>query len=249
MSRRLLSTGLASLLLLTACASQPVVVSPANQASAHFQEGEAFFEQGYYQDAITSWEKVRQSYYSPDLNILAEMMIAEAYFADEKYVEAAVAYEAFLKNNPEHAKAQDALYRLGLANMRQMLDHDQDQMSTRQALATFRSLLQRYPQEPRKAEVLAYIDHCLYQLAAHEMMVGKYYLKTGQYQAAIKRFEGIVSQYPGHHDQPELYYYLGQASLMVGDKAKSDEAFSLLFNRFPQSEYVAAAEKFMRKNL
>jgi len=247
MPRLLLSAGLASLLLLTACASQPVA-PPVNQASIYFQEGEAFFEAGLYGDAIASWEKVRQSYYSPDLNILAEMMIAEAYFADEKYIEAAAAFEAFLKNNPTHPKAQDALYRLGLANLRQILAPDQDQTATRQALITFRSLLQRYPQDPRKDEVQAYIDHCRHQLAAHELMVGQYYLKTGQFLAAIKRFEGLAREYPGHHDSPEFYYHLGQAYQLGGDRARAGEVFGLLFNRFPQSKYVAAAEKFLRKN-
>jgi len=59
MHRLLLYAGLASLLLLTACASQPVA-PPVNQASVYFQEGEAFFEAGLYEDAIASWEKVRQ---------------------------------------------------------------------------------------------------------------------------------------------------------------------------------------------
>jgi outer membrane protein assembly factor BamD len=246
MRHLILPAGLAGLLLLTACSTSSVA-PPTKQASSYFQEGEALFEDGHYQDAIASWEKVRESYYSPELNILAEMKIAEAYFADEKYLEAGVAYETFLKNHPGHARAQDALYRLGLCYLRQILDVDQDQTATRQALATFRSLLQQYPQNPHRDEVAAYIDHCLFQLAANEIVVGRYYLKAGKYLAAIKRFERVLKDYPGHVDVAEVYYHLGRAYLLAGEKDRSGEAFTLLFNQYPYSEYSRDAETFIRK--
>jgi outer membrane protein assembly factor BamD len=238
---------LVSLLLLTACAPK-TVVPPAKQASVYFQEGEMFFEKGLYQDAITSWEKVRDSYYSPELNILAELKIAEAHFLAEQYIEAAVAYEAFLKNHPEHPKVADVLYQLGLCHIYQMLDKDQDQTSTKQALMAFETMLQRFPQDRRKEEIQAYIDRCLNQLAANEVVVGRYYLKTKQYQAAINRFEGVFKKYPNYYDRAEAYYLLGQAHLLAGDKVKASDAFNTLFNQFPHSEFIIAAQKFIEKN-
>jgi outer membrane protein assembly factor BamD len=234
------------LLLMTACATPPPV-PPAMQASIHFQEGERLFEKGLYPDAIAAWEKVRASYYSPELNTLVELKIAEAYFLDDKYIEATAAYEAFLKSQPDHPRVQDVLYQLGLCYQRQMLKIDQDQTTTRQALAAFETLLQRYPQDPRQEEVRSYIAACLAQLAAHEVIVGRYYLKAGKYQAAINRFEGVFRKYPAYPNGAEVYYHLGQAYLLNGEPARSDEAFNLLFNRFPNSKYVADAEKFIRK--
>jgi outer membrane protein assembly factor BamD len=245
--RRLLPiAGLAGLLLLAACAAQPEI-SPAKQASNYFQEGEALFDQGLYPDAIASWEKVRESYYSPELNTLVELKIAEAHFLDEKYIEATAAYEAFLKSHPNHARTADVLYQLGLCYQRQLLDRDQDQTITRQALNTFETLLQRYPRDPRRDEVRSYIAHCLNLLAAHEVVVGEYYLNTGRYQAAINRFEGVVRKYPAYADGAQILFYLGQAYLLNGDRTRSEEAFTVLYNQFPHSDYVASAEKFLSK--
>jgi outer membrane protein assembly factor BamD len=234
-------------LLLAACAKAPTVPT-AVQASVHFQEGERLFEKGLYPDAIAAWEKVRESFYSPELNTLVDLKIAEAYFLDGKYIEATAAYETFLKSNPDHPRSADVLFQLGLCYQRQMLKADQDQTMTLQALAAFETLLQRYPLDPRQEEARSYIAACLTQLAAHEMVVGEFYLKTGRYQAAINRFEGVFRRYPAYPDGAEVYYHLGRSYLLNGDPARSDEAFGLLYQRFPHSKYVAAAEKFIKKN-
>jgi outer membrane protein assembly factor BamD len=247
MRHLLFSTVLASLLLLAACAPK-TVIPPNLQASAYFQEGEAFFEQGHYQDAIASWEKVRDSYYSPELNLLAELKIAEAHFLAEQYIEAAAAYEAFLKNHPEHVKVPDVLFQVGLCYIYQMADKDQDQSVTRYALGAFETLRQRYPQDRRMEEINIYFDPCLNHLAANEVVVGEYYLKVGQYQAAINRLEGVFIKYPNYYDRDEAYYLLGQAHLLAGDKVKASESFDILFNQFPYSKYIIASQKFIEKN-
>jgi outer membrane protein assembly factor BamD len=248
MRHLLLPAAIASLMLLLPACAQKTVVPPAKQASVYFQEGESFFEQGLYKDAIASWEKVRDSYYSPELNILAELKIAEAHYLAEQYIEAAAAYEAFLKNHPEHAKVPDVLYQLGLCYISQMVDTDQDQSATRHALTAFQTLRQRYPQDRRKEEISTYIDRCLNQLAANEVVIAKYYLKVGQYQAAINRLEGVFKKYPNYYDRAEAYYCLGQAYMLAGDKGKASEAFNVLFSQFPHSEFILASQKFIEKN-
>ena len=253
MRRFVFSTAFVALLLtFTACTPQ-TVVPPAKQASVSFQEGEAFFEDGHYQEAIASWEKVRDSYFSPELNTLAELKIAEAYFLNEQYLEAAAAYEAFLKSHPEHPKVKNVLFQLGLSYLRQMNAKDQDQTVTRQALAAFETLRQRYPEksgkpDPLLEEAKVYIDRCHNQLAAHEVEIGRYYLKAEKYTAAINRLEGVLKKYPNYYDRAEAYYLLGQAYLLAGEKAKASEAFNSLFNQFPQSEFILASRKFIEKN-
>jgi outer membrane protein assembly factor BamD len=246
--RHLLVPAVIALSLAVPACAPKTVVPPAKQASVYFQEGETFFEQGLYQDAIASWEKVRDSYYSPELNILAELKIAEAHFLAEQYIEAAPAYEAFLKSHPDHARVPDVLFQLGLCYVNQMGAKDQDQSATHRALMAFETLQQRFPQDRRKEEIQVYIDRCLNQLAAHEVVIGEFYLKYKKYQAAINRLEGVFRKYPNYYDRAEAYYLLGQAYMLSGDKVKSSEAFNALFNQFPHSEYILAAQKFIDRN-
>lgn len=236
-----------SLIFLTACASG-TVVPPQKDAGFYFQEGEESFEKGLYPEAIASWEKVRESYYSPELNTLAEMKIAEAHFLNEEYIEAAVAYDAFLKDHPDHARVPDVLYQLGLSYSFQMLGFDQDQSATKHALTAFSTLVERFPQDRRTEEVKVYIDNCLNQLAASDLNIGVYYLRTDAYSAAINRIEGLLDKYPNFYNRDKAYYHLGQAYLLIGEKEKSELAFNTLFNDYSSSEFISDAQEFIEKN-
>ena len=233
--------------MVAACAPQ-TIVPPAKQASVYFQDGEDFFERGLYQDAIASWEKVRDSYYSPELNALAELKIAEAHYLAEQYIEAAVAYEEYLKNHPDSPRVPEVLHKLGLSYINQMLDVDQDQTATLHALNAFRTLLARFPQYRLREEAQIYADRCINQLAGNELYVGQYYLNTGHYKAAINRFEGLFKRYPNYLDRDRAYYYLGQAYLKDGQREKAVENFNTLFREFPISEYIISAQKFVENN-
>ncbi len=138
-------------LLLAACSSQKVV--PRNSAEKYFAEGEKFYESNLYDDAIASWEKVRDSYYSPELNMLAELKIAEAYYQSERYEEAATAYTDFLRQHPNDDRTERVLYQLGMSFYQQMLSADRDQSGTEKALSSFRELLKRYPENKNAEEV------------------------------------------------------------------------------------------------
>lgn len=238
---------LLALFLIPACTSKKVEPVEKN-AAFYFQEGEEFYEKGLYKDAIASWEKVRDSYYSPELNTLAELKIAEAHFLGEEYIEAAVAYEAFLQNHPNHPRVPDVLYQLGLAYTYQMLAPDQDQTSTTYALNTFRTLKERYPEDRRIGEVQIYIDRCLNMLAARDLIVANYYLRTGYYSAAINRIEGLLEKYPNFYQLDKAYYVLGQAYSFIGENEKSITAFNTLFEDYTGSEYIADAQEFLAEN-
>jgi outer membrane protein assembly factor BamD len=240
--------GFLCLLLLAACSSKTTEPTEQAQAATYFQEGEVAFENGLYQDAIASWEKVRDTYFSPELNALAELKIAEAQFLAENYLEASVAYEEFLKNHPDHARSADILYQLGIAYIKQMRNYDQDQTATRSALTTFGMLKDRFPDDPRNEEASIYIAYGMDQLAAHELIIAKFYLKTGYYSAAIGRLEGIFRQYPDFNKKDEAYFALGQAYFKNGDRDKATEVFERLFKEFAGSEQSDEARKFLDKN-
>lgn len=233
------------LLFIAACA--PTSVPPPRTADYYLQEGEKYFDSKLYEEAIASWEKVRDSYYSPELNILAEMKIAEAHFLAGNYVEAAAAYEDFLKQHPDHERIPQILYRLGMSYYEQILSHDRDQTATRNALATFKNLVKRFPEDPRVEEANVYIDRCIDRLAEHELYVGRFYLRTGHHEAAINRLKDIFSLYPNYYHRDRVFFYLGQAYLANGNRDAAVKAFNSLFKEFPRSEHIIEAQRILEK--
>lgn len=237
---------LLAVLTLMATGCTPGQEPQTKDAQYYLQEGEKLLEKNLYEDAIAAWEKVRDSYYSPELNILAEMKIADAYFMGEKYPEAAAAYEDFLRQHPEHSRTPRILYRLGQSYYNQVRAADQDQTATRNAKVTFETLLERYPDFDQADEVAVLIERCESLLADHELYVGRFYLRTGHPDAAIGRFQDILENYPEnfHHG---AYFYLGKTYLEKGERKLAAEAFNTLIERYPRSEYIDKAQKFLAR--
>lgn len=231
--------------LLGACTQ--TVVPPPKSAATYFQEGENYFDKGLYDEAAKAWEKVRDSYYSPELNVLAEMKIAEAYYQAGRYVEAATAYEDFIKQHPDHERTEEALYQLGMSYYHQILSADRDQTATRNALVTFETLIKRFPKSNRVEEAKAFAARCRNRLAAHELYVGRFYLRTGHPKSTVGRLQALIKDYPNFINRDAAWYYLGKAYLELGDRKQAVVAFNTLYRDYPGSEYILDAQKFVEK--
>ncbi|WP_020675483.1 outer membrane protein assembly factor BamD [Geopsychrobacter electrodiphilus] len=234
------------LILLTAC--NPTIVPPPRSADYYFKEGERFFDSHLYEDAVASWKKVRDSYYSPELNKLAELKIAEAQYLSDNFEEAASSYSAFVKEHPRDKRLPDALYFLGMSYYKQMLSEDRDQTATENALHTFQRFMKDYPSDKRIEEVSVLVQRTRNRLAEREVYIGRFYLRTGHYQAAINRLKGILKEFPNYYYRDEAFFYLGTAYLKLHRKKEAADIFNTLFDQFPDSQYISQAQKILAKD-
>ena len=231
------------LALLSGCATTPVTKS----AEDYFKEGEALYQRKNYEEAIAQFKKVKESDSSAALTTKAELMIADAHFADKGYIEAAAAYEGFRKFHPSHEKAPFALYRLGLCYYNEIAGIDTDQTPVKNAVTTFESFLKQYPSSEHAAEVREKLAECITKQVQHEIYVGRFYYRSDQYQAAIKRLEECLARFPTSPVLDEALLYLGKAYVENGDKAKGGETFNRLEKEFPASKFLEEARKFRKK--
>lgn len=237
---------LISLFILTSALLQGCATPQVNKpASALYTEGEQLYQDGKYEDAIDLWKKVRESYQSPELTTKAELNIADAYFLNGDYIEAASGYENFHKLHPKHPQADFALYRQGLSNFNQIHSIDTDQTPVKNAQAIFESYLKLYPEGSKRAEVQEKLRESRDKQLQYELYVGRFYLKTKAYKSAIGRFEEALKTFTDADRRDEALYYLGRAYLEDGQKTKGREAFSRLAREFPASTFIAEANKAM----
>ncbi len=220
---------------------------PQTSAEEHFQKGERFFESNLYDDAIASWEKVRDTFYSPELSMLAELKIAEAYYVSNRYEEAAIAFQDFLKQHPNDFRAATILYRMGLSYYQQILSPDRDQTNTENAMYSFRELATRFPKDPNTHEAKNLIQRCKTRLAEHEVYVGRFYLKRKQYIPAIDRFEKILESFPEYYYRDEAYFYLSKAYLKTKQREKANKVLIQLTEEFPGSDFTEDLRKLIDK--
>jgi outer membrane protein assembly factor BamD len=212
-----------------------------------FKEGELSFQKGNYEDAIAQWKKVKESYQSPELSTRAEINIADAYFLNKDYIEAAAAFEDFRKLHPKHERADYALCFQAMSYYNQIHGIDTDQTPVKNALVTFQSYLVQYPGGPHTAEVTEKIRSCRDKQLQYEIYVGRFYLKTGKHTAAIGRFEAALKAFPEQPRCDEALYYLGKAYQDVEQQSKAHDAFERLVKEFPSSRFAADSGRAIGK--
>jgi outer membrane protein assembly factor BamD len=179
--------------LLAGCAwfQQERVRSPEELASQGMEQ----FDEKSYGDAIKTFTLLKERYPYSRYAILAELKLADAYFNDERYPEAISAYEEFVRLHPKNEASPYVLYQIGECHYHQVLTIDRDQTSTHQAILAFERLLKSHPGSAYEENATKKVRFCRQHLADHEVYVGRFYYKSKHYQAALGRFQGVLTGY------------------------------------------------------
>jgi outer membrane protein assembly factor BamD len=233
------------LALLAGCATTAPVNKPVE---TYFKQGEDFFQEKKYEDAIVQWKKAKESGgISPTLNAMTDLRIADAQFENKSYIEAGASYEGFRKFHPNSPKAPYAMFRLALCYYNQATGIDRDQTPVTNAVAAFGIFLKQYPNSEYVAEAREKLADCVIKQVQYEIYIGRFYFRFGKYKASAKRLEECLARYPQAPNLDEALLYLEKAYLLSGEKEKGSLTFNRLLFRFPTSKYLKEAEKYLKK--
>ncbi|RJR35879.1 MAG: outer membrane protein assembly factor BamD [Deltaproteobacteria bacterium] len=193
------------------------------------EEGIKQLKKKKYDDAIETFEKVRDRYPYSDQAMLAQIKVADAYFYKKKYDEALQAYKEFEKLHPTNKGVPYAIYRQGLCYYRQRTTIDRDQTYTFKALQEFRRLKQKFPKCEYIPNVDKYMAKCRNDLAEHEFYVAVFYFKTKHYKAALDRFQVVAQEYPEFPKQGEIKDYIDKCQTIMAEREEGPKS-GLLYN-------------------
>ena len=183
-----------------------------------------------YDDAIETFEKVKDRYPYSDQAILAQIKLADSYFYKKKYDEALQAYKEFEKLHPTNKGVPYAIFQEGLCYYRQRSTIDRDQTYTFKALQEFRRLKKKYPHSQFIPKVNKYMARCRRDLAEHEFYVGVFYFRTKHYKAALDRFQVVTQEYPKFSKVGEAKNYIVKCQEILArkdDKPKSGFIYNI----------------------
>ncbi len=182
-----------------------------NDPSYLYKEAEDDISGNRYLLAIDKLRLIKNKYPYSKFSVDAQLRIADVYFLQESYGEAALAYEAFRDLHPKHAKAAYATFRMAKAYF---LDAPpnvaRDQASMQKAMEAYSDFLKRFPEATEATEARNDLNQAKRQLAEKELYIGNFYFKRQVFGAARARFSKLVALYPDTDAAKEAQQKLAQ---------------------------------------
>ena len=144
---------------------------------------------------------------------------------------------AILDFYPGDEDAAYAAYLLALSYYDQIDEVGRDQGLTFQALQALRDVIEQYPDSEYARSAMLKFDLAFDHLAAKEMEIGRYYLKRGNYTAAINRFRVVVQDYQTTTHTAEALHRLVEAYLALGLTDEAQTAGAILGYNYQSSPF------------
>jgi len=209
---RSLALGVAALVLFSGCASiGGFMGGESTKTPAELiAEGVKNMERSRYTAAIEAFEDVRDRFPYSKYAVLAELRIADAEFKREEYDAAFGAYDQFEKLHPKNENIPYVIYQKAMCHFKRMTTPDRDQFHTMRAKEIFERLIRRFPKSEYANRAMKNLRKCLLFLAEHELYVGHFYFRMGEYRAALARYNYLLQNYPDMGQYYEALEYISK---------------------------------------
>lgn len=162
---------------------------------------------------------------------------------EDNYIKAEAKYRDFQNRFPTSGRADYVQFQIANALFERMERPDRDQSVTREAAQAYQDLVTLFPTSEYIAEAREKLEQVHDNLAEHEFLVGRFYMRFRLIPAAITRFEYLLEAYPEYSETDKVIYYLGLAYKISDKTEEAREQFERLRSEHPDSEYLGEVPK------
>ena len=189
----------------------------------------------------------------------ASLMASYSDYNRNAYSSAIFNLERHINNYPADKNIPYAHYLIAMCYYEQILDEKKDLEPLLKAKKKFEFIIQTYPDTDYAIDGRYKLDLIVDQLAAKEMSIARFYMKTEKWIPALNRLKIVVEKYDktifieeALHRLVEVYYKLGlieeskQAAAILGYNYKSGEWYSRsyrIFNKKYKSKKIKSKKK------
>lgn len=211
----LTSLGLAAF---SGCAGKPV---DETDPAALYEEANQEIASDHYQVAVEKLRAIKNKFPYSKYATEAQLRIADVYFLQESYGEAAIAYESFRDLHPKHEKVPYAMFRVAKSYYSDNPGHiGRDQTPAAKALDAYGDFLRQFPAAPEAVEAQKDVKDIRNLLAQKELYVANFYYHDGDHLAAQGRYNKILELFGDTESAAIAKERL--ASLEKDDRKKDD---------------------------
>lgn len=188
------------LILFLSCFFSAACSTPSvdeNDPASLFKDAEEEIQSDHYLIALDKLRALKNKFPQSKYAIDAQLKIADVYYLQGAYGEAAASYESFRDLHPNHEKTPYAMFRIGKSYFNDLPSTTaRDLTPGQKALENYQEFIRLYPTAPEVPEAKEDIKHLRSMLAEKEFSIGEFYFKRDIYDSCKPRFKKVIELYP-----------------------------------------------------
>jgi outer membrane protein assembly factor BamD len=201
-----------------------------------------------YADAAKTFDQVESQHPYSVWATKGQLMEVYAYYQSQNYNEAVIAADRFIQLHPGNRDTAYAYYLKAICYYMQIVDVGRDQKLTQLARTALQDVIRRFPESKYARDAKLKLDFVRDHLAGKEMDIGRYYLKRGDYLAAMNRFKRVIELYQTTTHVPEALERLVECDLALGLDNEARKNASVLGYNYPGSRWYIDAYNLVTRH-
>ncbi len=184
-----------------------------------------------FREAIQYFNFVRNRFPFSQYSALSDLKIADSYFEDESFAEAASAYADFIRLRPSHEEVAYATFRIALSQYRRLPGdwwifpppYEKDLSTANDTISAIQSYIHQFEYSKKKkdtqyiAEAKTLLKECNNRLSQHEWYVAAFYLHEGHIKAGLGRLDTLIKNYENSDLYPEAILLFSETTFRMKD--------------------------------
>ena len=240
-------------LALSACAKKAPAVKYESQAEQEYVAGVEALDSRDFPDAQKILERVRTKYPYSKYGALAELRLADLRYEQGKFIEAADAYQGFVKIHPSSPQVDYAAYRAAMSRWADAPTefflfppvHERDLAQISKAADGLASFVEKFPESRYAPDAREKLARARDILADRDWYAFEFYKNREKWQVAALRLERLMKDFPGSAREPEALWQLADMYVRLSERFKAQKTLQTLIVKYPTSAQRGNAEKLL----
>ena len=213
-----------------------------------YKEGLDAFEKNDFFFASKKFDQAELNFSSVELAAKSALMSSFSLYAVNFYDEALDNLERFILKYPADKNIMYAYYLICIIYFEQVSDEKKDLEPLLQLKDRISDFVKKFPDTEYAFDLKFKKDLIENQLAAKELYIANYYIKTQKWASAIKRLKNILDQYDKTVFIEEALFRLVEIYYHLGIKEEANKYASALGYNYNSSEWFEMSYKLLNKD-
>ena len=219
---------------------EEMVVEIYREAMDSLNEGDAYY-------AAKKFKEVESLLPQSKWAIKASLMASYADYNRNAYSQAIFSLERHIKNYPADKNLPYAHYLIAMCYYEQILDEKKDLDPLLKAKEKFEFIMENFPDTDYGTDARFKLDLIVDQLAAKEMSIARFYMKTEKWISALNRLKVVVEKYDTTIFVEEALHRLVEVYYKLGLEKEANEAAAILGYNYKSAKWYERSYKVFNK--